>query len=319
MELAEVWPTPEQKRLSSKLRLPEQLIMEAKYVYDDGALFVGDATSWLKKLPDGIADLIVADPPYNLSKDEWDRFSSWGDYIAWSVAWISQANRVLTDHGSLYIFGSPDSIVQIFPHIKDMFHACRWLIWHYRNRGKPRANDWVRSFDVILLCRKGKNYIYNAADIPEPYNFHTSKYPHRKQGTTSMFSRKREASSNIQWSPSARGAKPRDVIDIPTTSGNSKEKTPHPTQKPEELIRRLILASSNVGSLVVDPFLGSGTTAVAARQLSRHWLGNDINDAYIDLSASRIRSVETRDPSYWINHDLKRMLHRARVRSGDGV
>lgn len=304
------------ERLASKLGLPKQYLMEAKYIYDDGALFVEDAASWLGKLPSGVADLIVADPPYNLSKDIWDRFLSWREYIDWSINWISQAKRVLADHGSLYIFGSPDSISRTFLHVTEMFHTCRWLIWHYRNRGKLQSDDWARSFDVILLCRKSEHYIFNIEDIPEPYNYHTTKYPKKTQGATSMFSGRRRDPGNALWSPNPKGAKPRDVIDIPTTSGSSKEKTPHPTQKPEELMRRLILASSNIGSLVIDPFLGSGTTAVAARQLSRLWLGNDVNEEYIELSAKRIKNVEKRDPSFWIRQDLKRMLHRAKVRSG---
>jgi site-specific DNA-methyltransferase (adenine-specific) len=88
------------------------------------------------------------------------------------------------------------------------------------------------------------------------------------------------------------GAKPKDVMEIPTTCNGMEEKTPHPTQKPEELLRKIVLASSNSGDLVLDPFAGSGTTLVVAEQLKRRWLGCDVSPEYCKWAAERIEKVE---------------------------
>ncbi len=303
--------------LVTEKRLPEEVLGQAHTILDDGAFYVNDAYTWMLQLPDGIADLIIADPPYNFSKEDWDLFPSWDDYINWSIRWITAAHRVLADHGSIYIFGNTDSISRIYPAVEDLFYSCRWLIWHYRNRGSTHSTDWVRSFDVVLHCRKSDKYIFNYRDIAEPYNYHTKKYPNKPSGQTSMFAIGKLSHEAHPWTPNDRGAKPRDVLDIPTTSGSSKEKTPHPTQKPEELMRRLILASSAPNSLVLDPFIGSGTTAVAARQLARLWMGNDINDRYITWAIGRVQNVTKRDPHYWIKYDMKKALHRMKVRCGN--
>lgn len=101
------------------------------------------------------------------------------------------------------------------------------------------------------------------------------------------------------------GAKPRDVLEIPTTCNGMHEKTPHPTQKPEELLRKIVLASSNPGDLVIDPFLGSGTTAVAAEQLKRKWSGCDISLEYCQWAAERIELVESWPIEKWIQYDWR--------------
>ncbi|MCX6113143.1 MAG: site-specific DNA-methyltransferase, partial [Proteobacteria bacterium] len=116
------------------------------------------------------------------------------------------------------------------------------------------------------------------------------------------------------WNPHPKGAKPRDVIEIPTTCNGMHEKTPHPTQKPEELLRKIILASSNPGDLVIDPFLGSGTTIVTAEQLKRKWKGCDINSEYCQWASQRIELVENWSIEKWIQYDLHNLETRKSIR-----
>src|SRR5262249_8894503 len=154
------------------------------------------------------------------------------------------------------------------------FHGCRWLIWHYMNKANL-GNDWGRSHESILHLRKGGDFTFNIDDVRIPYGNHTLKYPEHPQAETSQYGG--EKTKDRLWRPHPKGAKPRDVIEVPTTCNGMEEKTSHPTQKPEELLRKFISASSNEGDLIVDPFLGSGTTAVAAEQLKRRWKGGDVS------------------------------------------
>ncbi|HHN93933.1 MAG TPA: site-specific DNA-methyltransferase, partial [Anaerolineae bacterium] len=100
----------------------------------------------------------------------------------------------------------------------------------------------------------------------------------------------------------------------PTTCNGMHEKTPHPTQKPEELLRKIVLASSNVGDLVVDPFLGSGTTAVVAEQLGRRWLGCDISAEYCTWAVQRIELVRDWSVERWIQYDQENARRRMSIR-----
>jgi site-specific DNA-methyltransferase (adenine-specific) len=116
------------------------------------------------------------------------------------------------------------------------------------------------------------------------------------------------------WQPNPLGAKPKDVIEIPTTCNGMGEKTPHPTQKPEELLRKLILAASEVGQLVIDPFSGSGTTLVVAEQLIRKWMGCDINGEYNTWAIKRIENVHRKTIAEWIKFDKENAERRESIR-----
>lgn len=120
-----------------------------------------------------------------------------------------------------------------------------------------------------------------------PYNGHTTKYPARRQAATSQY-----GGAGREWAPHPLGAKPRDVIEVPVLANGTPEKTEHPTQKPLELIRRFVLASSDPGDLVVDPFAGSGTTAVAAEALGRRWVACETDAGFVRTAKERLASPE---------------------------
>lgn len=146
-----------------------------------------------------------------------------------------------------------------------------------------------------------------------PYGNHTLKYPEHPQAETSQYG-KSNGDKDRLWRPHPQGAKPRDVIEIPTTCNGMHEKTPHPTQKPEELLRKFVLASSNEGDLVVDPFLGSGTTAVVAEQLHRKWKGCDLSLEYCQWAAQRIELVPEWPVEKWLKIDLENTERRKSIR-----
>lgn len=280
------------------------------YKHKNGELWLGDSIVWLKSLQKSSVDLVFADPPYNLKKAEWDSFDSHQDYIDWSLVWIEQAARVLKPNGTLYICGFSEILADLKAPVMKFFKGCRWIVWHYKNKANL-GNDWGRSHESILHFRKSKKFKLNVDDIRIPYSNHTLKYPSHPQAETSQYG---NGNDDHIWEPNPKGAKPKDVIEIPTTCNGMHEKTTHPTQKPEELLRRIVLASSNTGDLVVDPFLGSGTTAVCAEQLQRKWMGCDISAEYCGFAAERLELVEPWSIEKWIQYDLENQKRRMSIR-----
>ncbi len=279
------------------------------YSHPDGEIWIGDAIAWLRSLKDESVDLIFADPPYNIRKAEWDAFESQQAYIEWSLRWIKEAARILKSSGTLYICGFSEIIADIKHPAMQYFAGCRWLIWHYKNKGNL-GRDWGRSHESILHFRKSRTFTMNIDAVRIPYGKHTLRYPEHPQAETSQYGSKKE---HI-WCPHPGGAKPRDVLEIPTTCNGMNEKTPHPTQKPEELLRKAILASSNPDDLVIDPFLGSGTTAVVAEQLGRKWQGCDISLEYCRWAAQRIELVPNWSVEKWSAFDRENALRRRSIR-----
>ncbi|MDR2067507.1 MAG: site-specific DNA-methyltransferase [Holosporaceae bacterium] len=240
------------------------------YCHKNGLLFTHDSLLWLKMIRDSSIDLVFADPPYNIKKAEWDKFDSQDQYIQWSLQWIKEAARILKPTGSLYICGFSEILADLKHPSMRFFKGCKWLVWIYKNKANL-GYDWGRSHESILHLRKSKEHKINIDDIRIPYGAHTLKYPSHPQAETSQYGNGKKVSSI--WIPNPLGAKPKDFFEIPTICNGMAEKTEHPTQKPEELLRKIILASSKESEIVLDPFSGSGTTMVVAEQLGRKWIG----------------------------------------------
>ena len=282
------------------------------YSHPNGEIWIGDAVAWLTSLESDSADLIFADPPYNIKKAEWDTFESQQEYVQWSLQWIGQAARVLKPTGTLYICGFSEILADLKYQAAPLFEGCRWLVWHYKNKANL-GTDWGRSHESLLHFRKSRRFTFNIDDIRVPYGNHTLKYPEHPQAETSQYG-KGDKNKNRLWYPHPKGAKPRDVLELPTTCNGMHEKTPHPTQKPEELLRKLVLATSNLNDLIIDPFLGSGTTAVVAEQLQRKWRGCDASLEYSRWAAQRIESIPEWPIERWMEYDLLNEQRRKSIR-----
>lgn len=276
-----------------------------------GTLYQGDSLQWLQSLESESVDLAIADPPYNLKKAEWDYFSSQDEYLAWSLQWIKEISRVLREAGTLYVCGFSEIIADLKRPAMDYFQSCKWLVWHYKNKANL-GQDWGRSHESILHFRKSKTHIFNVDDVRIPYGQHTLRYPSHPQADSSQYGNRGKRKD--VWVPHPKGAKPKDVIEIPTTCNGMGETTPHPTQKPEELIRQLVLASSNEGDLVIDPFSGSGTTVVVAEQLGRRWWGCEINSEYNHWAMQRLQQVPQKTKEEWIALDQSNRKRRQSIR-----
>jgi site-specific DNA-methyltransferase (adenine-specific) len=286
---------------------------QLQYEHPHGKLYQGNSFDWLASLDDSSVDMCFADPPYNISKAHWDTFESQEKYIEWSIQWISHASRVLKPTGSLYVCGFSEILADLKHPASKYFKHCRWLVWHYKNKANL-GNNWGRSHESIIHFRKSDDSKLNIDDIRMPYSAHTLKYPSHPQADTSAYGGGANGKKRDDWQPHPKGSKPKDVFDIPTTCNGMGEKTPHPTQKPEELVRKFVLASSTEGDLVIDPFSGSGTTAVVAEQLNRRWLACDMDIQYNKWAIERIENVRHISKEEWIKHDRSVAERRESIR-----
>jgi site-specific DNA-methyltransferase (adenine-specific) len=270
-----------------------------------GRLARGDALAWLPTLPAASVDLVFADPPYNIGKASWDNFASDQAYLAWSERWIGEAARVLKPSGSIYVCGFSERLADLKPLLAARFPSLRWLVWHYRNKANL-GRDWGRAHESVLHAR-GPAFALDVDAAREPYNAHTLRYPAHPQAVSSQYGRRK-----YLWRPHPAGAKPRDVIEAPTLSNGMREKTAHPTQKPLEVVRRLVVAAAAPGALVVDPFGGAGTTFVVCEREGRRWLGCELDPGYCTIAAQRIARAggAESDPS----EARKRRAQRAKLR-----
>ena len=300
-----------QSEIAARQVFRPQMPYRPDYIRKSGVLFTQDSLPWLESLQDSSVDLVFADPPYNVRKADWDRFDSQEQYIRWSMQWIAQAARILKPTGSLYICGFSEILADLKHPAMRYFSGCRWLIWHYRNKANL-GKDWGRSHESILHFRKTSAFQLNIDQIRIPYSRHTLKYPKHPQAQSSQYSGGSQPA--VVWTPNPLGAKPKDVFEIPTTCNGMGEKTPHPTQKPEELLRKLILGATGPGDIVLDPFSGSGTTLVVAQQLQRLWIGCEKEGEYNTWAMDRIDRVPLRPVEAWMELDRENARRRESIR-----
>ena len=245
-----------------------------------------DAFTALNYIPDNSVDLIVVDPPYNLtkvfSKQQFKAMDT-KEYQKWLDKWLKSAARILKENGSIYICSDWKTSLAI-PTIAQKYFILQNRISWEREKGRGALNNWKNCLEDIWFFTKSPQYTFNldAVKMLRPV---IAPYRDSK-------------GSPKDWDENENGNKyrfthPSNVwTDISIPFWSMPENTPHPTQKPEKLIAKLILASSNEGDLVFDPFLGSGTTAVVAKKLGRHYLGIEREKEYVAYSEYRLEKAD---------------------------
>lgn len=239
----------------------------------------GDCVERLRRLPDACADLIVADPPYNLDKDfgAWKERDRRAEWLPWCKTWLIECRRVLKDGGSIFVYGIHHHLcwLQCYMYELDLRYR-RQIIWHYENGFAGYTRTLAAHYEPILWFSKGESFTYHP--IREPYKS-VERLKHRitKNGK--------------QWKPHPEGRLAGDVWRVPTLAGRRfrDEKVDHPTQKPLALSSRIVEHFSSPGELVVVPFAGSGSECLAAHIAGRHFIGFELNPAYVKLAEARIR------------------------------
>lgn len=246
----------------------------------------GDTLSILPLLPDSFADLIIIDPPYNLRRtfgSQLFRQSSKQEYEHYVRSWLPDVCRKLKPNGTLYLCGDWHCTSTLQTVLSEHLNIINRITWQ-REKGRGATSNWKNSMEDIW---------YAVADTND-YQFHLDavkvrrivKAPYRQDGKPK------------DWHDTNQG-KFRDTCpgnfwdDISVPFWSMPENTDHPTQKPEKLYAKLILASSSEGDVVFDPFLGSGTSAVVAKKLGRHYIGIELDEEYCLLSQKRLLLADT--------------------------
>lgn len=254
--------------------------MSGKLLLDEwmGKVRQGDCVEFMRDLPSESVDMVFADPPFNIGKDYGEHSSdNRADYWQWCDGWISECFRLLKPTGSFYLMHLTRCLPKLFPLMENQGVYVNQISWKNTSACPSKRQFWPAS-QPILLYGKTEDYIFNT-------------YAETK------FSEK-----NMRWggySTAAKGQLLDYWDDIPfvftgcskhpeaicKTGSNSKE---HPCQMPTGLVKRAMLFSTNDDAVILDPFMGSGTTAVACEQLGRRWLGCEINPQYVALAEKRI-------------------------------
>ncbi len=246
-----------------------------------------DALEGLKKLEDNSAQIVIADPPYNIGKDFGNNKDKMGleEYLKWCDGWIKESIRVLKKDGTMFIYGFSEILAHLFIRIPI---NKKWLVWHYTNKNMPTNKFWQRSHESIICCWKEKP-IFNLDDVREPYTngFLNGSAGKVRPATAGRLSRN---GKETVYNAHERGALPRDVIKIPALAGGAgiNERVNHPTQKPLALCDKLILSARQKEGFVLVPFAGSGSECVSAKKLGLDFIGFEINPAYIKIARERL-------------------------------
>lgn len=230
----------------------------------------GDAIEEMRKLPDKSVRLITTDPPYNLNKDYGNTADQmeFDEYLEFSRQWLLEARRVLMDDGTIYVFMGMKYISYIYMILEkelDM-HFNSWITWFYtQGIGKTKGFS-PRHDDILMFTKDKRKFVFNLDSIRVPQKYYRSV-------------------NNM------RGANPGNVWEFSHMHYCNKNRQQHPTQKPEGLYERMILASSNEGDTVLDPFVGSGTALRVCQQTGRKCIGIDLNPEYVHLAEERLKQT----------------------------
>lgn len=244
-------------------------------------LFIGDCMDFLSSLSDGVAQSCITSPPYNIGK-AYEKSSPINDYLDWIDNISTELFRVTHAGGSVFWqVGNHVQKGEVFPLDILTYPAFKRAGFILRNRivwtfghGLHCKKRLSGRHETVLWFTKSDDYKFNLDDIRVP-----SKYPNKRHFKGP---RKGELSGN------PLGKNPGDVWDIPNVKHNHPEKTDHPCQFPEAIVERAILATTDIGDLVIDPFLGSGTTAKVAKKLCRRWAGSEQMIEYVKIIKERI-------------------------------
>jgi len=244
-----------------------------------GQIIPGDCLEAMRKLPDASVDLVFADPPYNLQlggdlnrpdgshvdavTDDWDHFDSFALYDQFTRDWLIEARRVLKPDGALWVIGSYHNIYRVGAILQDLgFWILNDIVWRKTNpMPNFRGTRFTNAHETLLWCSQGEKARYH-------FNY------------TAMKTLNDELQMRSDWV-------------LPICSGGERLKDDaghkaHPTQKPESLLYRVLLATTEAGDVVLDPFFGTGTTGAVAKRLGREWIGCERESAYREVATKRI-------------------------------
>ena len=252
-----------------------------------GQILRGDCIAEMRALPDASIDMVFADPPYNLQlggdlfrpeggrvdavDNDWDKFDTFAAYDHFTRAWLAEARRILKPDGSLWVIGSYHNIFFLFATLQDLgFWILNDIVWRKANpMPNFRGTRFTNAHETLIWASRGEKAKYT-------FNYRAMKTLND------------ELQMRSDWV-------------LPICAGPERLKRggvkAHPTQKPEALLYRILLACTNPGDVVLDPFFGTGTTGAVARRLGRQWIGCERDDVYCEVAEERIAAALPLDES----------------------
>ena len=246
---------------------------------------LGNTLEILSLLPENSVDLLIVDPPYNLDKDfHGNKFkrTSGEIYEEYTKNWIKLVKPLLKKNATVYVCCDWLSSSQIFMVLNKYFQVQNRITWQ-REKGRGALTNWKNGMEDIWFATNSNKYTFNVEAVKVRRSVIA---PYKEDGKPKDWEETKEGRFRNTY-PSNFW----DDISIPYWS--MPENTAHPTQKPEKLLAKLILASSNEGDVVLDPFLGSGSTSVTAKKLGRHYIGIEQNEQYCVWAEKRLHMAET--------------------------
>lgn len=260
------------------------ITLEKTAVIKDNSTVLGDTFSALKKIADKSVDLLIVDPPYNMSKNfhgkSFKKISQ-EEYAKYTQEWILAVKPKLKESASIYVCCDWQSALVIGLILSEHFILRNRITWQ-REKGRGAKANWKNSMEDVFYCTVSDNYTFNLDAVK-----------HRKR----VIAPYKIDGIPKDWEQTENG-KFRDTCpsnfwdDIAVPYWSMAENTAHPTQKPEKLIAKMVLASSNKGDLVLDPFAGSGTTGVVAKKLDRKYIIIEQNPLYCAWANYRLENAE---------------------------
>lgn len=259
-----------------------------------------DCCELLSKLPDNSVQLIICDPPYNIMVADWDKHD---EYIEWASDWIKESERVLKDSGSIVIFGGlqfqgeagSGDLLSVIDYIrkKSNMFLINMIIWNYPN-GMSARRFFANRHEEIVWFAKSKKYYFDLDSVREPFD----------EKTKILYKRDKRLNANSV----DKGRNPTNVWKMGRLNGNAKERVGHTTQKPHQVIQRLVRSLSYPNSTIVDFFGGSGITTRVAIEEGRHSICGDIDKTYKNYVASQIKKIKPtcNNPKFTLYESLKR-------------
>lgn len=254
------------------------------------AVLVSDCIELLKSLPDESVQLIVCDPPYNIQIAAWDQFRN---YRAWAAVWLREAERVLAPTGSLVIFGGlqyqgeagSGDLLTILMHMRETsrMRLANLIVWNYRN-GMSAHRFFANRHEEIAWFGKTERYYFDLDAVREPFDEETKKAYLRD--------------TRLRPESIEKGKNPTNVWRIGRLNGNSRERTGHPTQKPQAVVQRLVKSLSYPGSVVLDFFAGSAVTTRVAIEQGRHSIVSDIDPALPSFCRKQLQMIDENRSSF---------------------
>ena len=260
-----------------------------------------DCCDLLAKLPDNSVQLIVCDPPYNILLADWDKHEN---YIDWASQWLRESERVLKSSGNMVIFGGlqyqgeagSGDLLSLIHHLRctSRMLLVNLIVWNYPN-GMSAQRFFANRHEEIVWFAKSKRYYFDLDSVREPYDSETRNLYKRD---------KRLNPETVE-----KGKNPTNVWRMRRLNGNAKERVGHPTQKPRQLIQRLVKSLSYPGSIVIDFFSGSGITTRVAIEEGRHSICSDNDRFFLSYVNEQVEKIDMTDfvtkvPEYMIHDNL---------------